>query len=145
MARSSDVTRIQYSSIQFLDTKKMTFILNPIKNSLKPVADFVEQFEDTSICPVIHCKHIYNEQVTLLEQQQVFVVLTQPFAGLSSQAIAKDILMVLQLAGIDAQRFKVHSTHHAAAFKALDNGARVDSGRWKSFSTFEKFYNRSSI
>ena len=64
------------------------------------------------------------------------------------QSIARWLVHVLQLAGIDTATFKAHSYRGAGLSHAFQKGASikqiVEAGNWANDSTFRMFYNAPS-
>lgn len=81
------------------------------------------------------------------DQESLFVTFKKPFRTASTQTISRWIKTTLNLAGIDTNVFKTHSTRHAATSAALRKIVSVDTIRktagWSdASSTFFVFYNR---
>ena len=69
---------------------------------------------DTDICPYV-CLEGYIERTKSLRHDDVLLISTiEPHRAIGSQTLACWIKTVLQLAGVDIDMFKPHSTRHAA-------------------------------
>jgi len=70
--------------------------------------------------------------------------LVKPHKPVKSCTIARWMVEILSLAGIDTSTFKAHSTRSASSSKAMCQGVPLDEivkrGHWSSATTFEKFY-----
>jgi site-specific recombinase XerD len=77
---------------------------------------------------------------------QLFVSHVKPHQPVQPVTVARWLLEVMHLAGIDITCYKAHSARGAAAAHALKSGMPLSKvlsrGHWKQRSTFEKYYLR---
>ena len=68
----------------------------------------------------------------------------KPHSPISSSSVARWIVTLLKLAGIDTNTFKSHSVRSASATAAASAGITtnqiMDAADWRSESVFERFY-----
>jgi hypothetical protein len=104
--------------------------------------------QNSKICVV----DAWQQYVTRIQQQRrigdkVFISFKDLTVELGVQCIAKEILKIMNKAGINTKKYKAHSTRMAAASKALNIGFTMDDmmkqRHWRSREVFQKFYNRS--
>lgn len=105
-------------------------------------------FHDIQLCPV-RCLKKYVELTTSLrgQTQNLFICFCKPHKAVGSQTISKWLVKVLELSGVDVNKFHAHSFRHAATSKAASNGLKIDTiikrvGWTPSSKTFANFYNR---
>ena len=66
------------------------------------------------------------------------------FGGIGAETIAKDILWIMGLAGIDVETFKAHLVRHASLSAKRDHGVERDvflASAKMSGPVFDKYYN----
>ena len=80
--------------------------------------------------------------------KQLLISFVKPHKPIVSASIARWLLTLMQLAGIDTDKYKAHSTRGAATSKARRLGISVqeimDRACWARESTFMRFYYRES-
>ena len=73
----------------------------------------------------------------------------KPDRAIGSQTLARWIKTVLQLAGVDIDTFKPHSTRHAASTAAYQASVPLDEilqrAGWSNANTFKRFYYKHVI
>jgi len=117
----------------------------------KPAASFVFPAfpADKNLCP----KEALLEYVSRTEsyrgsgserKTKLFLSYIKPHNPISSSSIARWILAILGLAGIDTNKFKAHSTRSASASAAASAGVTtnqiMEAADWSSSSVFQQFY-----
>ena len=82
-------------------------------------------------------------------QSQLLLSYVKPCKLVSRDTISRWVKVVLQCSGIDVTNFKPHSTRSASTSKAKLNDVPLsdilDRARWKSESTFAKFYDKKIV
>ncbi|XP_074636846.1 uncharacterized protein LOC141894991 [Acropora palmata] len=104
---------------------------------------------DTDICPYV-CLEDYIERTKSLRHDDVLLISTiKPHRAIGSQTLARWIKTVLQLAGVDIDMFKPHSTRHAASTAAYQASVPLDEifqrAGWSNANTFKRFYYKHVI
>ena len=104
---------------------------------------------DTDICPYV-CLEDYIERTKSLRNDDVLLISTiKPRRAIGSQTLARWIKTVLQLAGVDIDMFKPHSTRHAASTAAYQASVPLDEilqrAGWSNANTFKRFYYKHVI
>ncbi|XP_029181542.2 uncharacterized protein LOC114949304 [Acropora millepora] len=104
---------------------------------------------DTDICPYV-CLEDYIERTKSLRHDDVLLISTiKPHRAISSQTLARWIKTVLQLAGVDIDMFKPHSSRHAASIAAYQASVPLDEilqrAGWSNANTFKRFYYKHVI
>lgn len=147
--RSSDAKAIVRSSIR-CSQEELSFVINNPKNAKGITAPVkVARMKDSTICPVAAIERYLHTTASRRASgdESLFVGIRQPFAPLSSKAIAARVVHVLKQAGIDTTVYKAHSVRSAAVSKAIEMGMDLDDvlvhGRWRSERVFRDFYERS--
>ena len=103
----------------------------------------------TDICPYV-CLEDYIERTKSLRHDDVLPISTiKPQRAIGSQTLARWIKTVLQLAGVDIDMFKPHSTRHAASTAAYQASVPLDEilqrAGWSNANTFKRFYYKHVI
>ena len=81
---------------------------------------------DTDICSYV-CLEDYIERTKSLRHDDVLLISTiKPHGAIGSHTLARWIKTVLQLAGLDIDMFKPHSTRHAASTAAYQASVSLD-------------------
>ena len=66
------------------------------------------------------------------------------YAAIGAQTIAKDILWVMKLAGIDTEQYKAHCVRHASLAAKRDHGMERDvflASAKMSGAVYDRYYN----
>ena len=78
---------------------------------------------------------------------QLLLSYIAPFAPISRATLARWTLVALNLAGIDTNKYKAHSTRGASASAARAMGANINAimknASWKDAKSFAVFYNKT--
>jgi len=105
--------------------------------------------DDVKVCVARCIKHYCEESKKLrhLKCTKLFISPNKHHMSVSASTISRWIRTVLQKGGIDTEKFKSHSTRHAATSSAARKGIPVDQIRaragWTNRScVFAKFYNK---
>jgi hypothetical protein len=149
LARSADVLAVSHKSIIF-SAQEMKGLRRPLKNYIRDrPSDFrFHRLLNPKLCVVAAWEEYLNRTVNVNRiKDRVFISNDKKGKEIGSETIAKDTMKAMELAGINTNRFKSHSTRISVASKVIEKGASVDdvmrAGRWRSKEVFEKFYNRS--
>ncbi|GFR90576.1 tyrosine recombinase XerC [Elysia marginata] len=102
---------------------------------------------DRRLCPVLYTKEYLKCTKPLRQSDQFFVQCNQLYKGVSKDTIIRRwTKQVLQLSGINTQRYKPHSTGAASTSLAHSRQVPIDiilkSAGWKSTCTFARYYKR---
>lgn len=128
------------------------FLLAKLAKTTRPGAAVREVIfriykKDIRICPVSSIREYINRTKTLRgDEGQLFISLSKPHKAVVPATLARWIVNLLKLAGIDTDIFKAHSTRGAATSQAMRAGLPladiVKAGDWSSAVTFQKYYNK---
>lgn len=121
---------------------KTTTFKNP-----NPVLVLPEYDECPKLCVVTCLKRYIEITSSLRKNDHLFVSFNKPHNSVAKQTIARWLVEVLKLSGIDTETYQAHSYRHAATSKAKCQGMSVDDimkrvGWSQKSNTFAKFYNR---
>lgn len=152
------ITSAQRSqTIQLLDISFMRrvnqglhFTLNKLTKTDKPGkfnSVFFPMFmENEKLCVVKTLLAYIKKTTPVRKSNQLFISFRKPFLPVSTATLARWLLEVLQLAGINTQIYKAHSYRSAASSYLFRKGLSVkqimDKCFWKCDTTFYKFYLR---
>ena len=79
-------------------------------------------------------------------EDQLLLSFQKPHKAISVDTVRRYLLTVLDLAGIDTNIYKPHSTRAAATSKAKSKNVPIDlilqAGMWTNETTFSKFYDK---
>ena len=155
--RSSDLARISSSSIQFSPGQKsVTFIVRQPKDATRDRPHRIVNLtctDDPNTCAVCTLANYFARTFGLRrrygDKDHLFVSYTEPFHPVGPQRLAKWLLYVLQVCGVDTTVYRAHSIRSAAATHLLNSGFSVDQvmrrANWRSRSVFSHYYDRSSV
>jgi hypothetical protein len=152
------ITAQRTQTIQFLDifnvtqdSNGITFYLNKLTKTDKPEkfrSVFIPVFTDNEKLCVVKTLNMYISRTkSIRKSKQLFVSFRKPHKAVSSSTLAKWMLIILELSGIDCTIFRAHSFRAAASSKLHSKGFSVkelvNCGLWKDGNTFLKFYLRN--
>jgi hypothetical protein len=148
--RSSDIAYIKRSSITF-HAEYMSVDYHSKKQQRRSDQSFrhvVARLADEVLCPVATTEHYMQRTAQFIRNSRDRLILSVDGSKpLGAERIAKLVLEVMKKAGVDTTIFKAGSLRGAAASQALDHGLPVEDvirmGQWRSYSVFDRFYNRS--
>ena len=142
---SVDRMRIEENSIVF----KMNRLLkhNQLGQPLDSVR-FYKYTKDKKICVVRTIKrYVARTQSIRRGNNQLLLSYIGPHGPISGATLARWTMSVLNLAGIDTQRYKGHSTRGASASSAQAMGANLNAimrtASWRDSHSFAKLYHKS--
>jgi hypothetical protein len=167
IARSDDLVKIDYAFISdrknwsATSLKVRFFNLKNQQSSYSEVFE-LQEYDDPALCAVRFLK----AWIKLAESpgwrmppahgdvipDRLFISpvrgkLTEHHPPLAAATLASHSLRVMRAAGIDTTLIKSHAVRKTVATAQVDLGEDIDvvmqRGRWKSFTVFQQFYNRS--
>ena len=153
-SRSHDLSNLDLRCIKILPDG-VEFKSNSLAKQSRPAAPFVFPAftTDKNLCP----KEALSEYVSRTEsfrgtgsdrKTKLFLSYIKPHSPISSSSIARWILAMLSLAGIDASSFKAHSFRSssvsAAASAGVSTNQVMEAADWSSESVFQRFYYKPS-
>ena len=104
--------------------------------------------EDPALCPIRTLKSYLAETESLRppKESKLFIGITKPHNHVTASTISRWIKSTLEMAGINTNQFKAHSTRSACTSTAASAGIPIDTilqvADWKSANTLRKFYLR---
>ena len=115
--------------------------------------------EDTEKFCTVYCNECYLDRTTDLAREPVYTEdgdgyfpfyiafcknKNKNYAGIGTQRVSKDIIWIMQLAGIDTVQFKAHVIRHASLAAKRDHGIERDiflASAKMSGAVYDKYYN----
>ena len=114
----------------------------------KPI-EFKRHSQENKLCPVLCLEEYINRTSSLraeLGSLPLFLSVNRPHKPVTRSTLTKWVLKMLQLAGIDTQRFQAHSIRAASSSKVASLGLKLSDvlsmGNWSSESTWQLFYHK---
>lgn len=107
-----------------------------------------DRFGDARLCPVAFLEEYLRRSAGWRKEEdpQLLRSVRRPHQAVSSSTVARWLVSVLDVAGIDTSTYKAHSTRGAASSAATRAGccleAVLESADWRQASTFRQFYWR---
>lgn len=108
----------------------------------------IPPYHDKDICPV-ETLRIYKNMTEGIRgnETKLFISLTKPHKAVTSQTISRWLCNILELSGINVNKFHAHSFRHASVSKAASRDVNIDTilrrvGWTPSSKTFALFYKR---
>ena len=101
--------------------------------------------KDTKLCVVAHLKRYIELTQDLRSSDKLFISYTKPYQVISKDTISRWWKTVMELSGIDIQKYYTHSTRSAASSKVKSMGMslkNVKCAGWKSVKTFAQHYDK---
>jgi len=93
---------------------------------------------------VCDCIDSYLDRSKKRTDSQLLLSFNSPYKPISPKTVSRWITDILELSGIDTNKFKAHSTRSAASYKAKTFGVPVKEilkrGHWSNDSTFQRHY-----
>jgi integrase len=81
------------------------------------------------------------------QKTQLLISFKSPYEPVSTSTIARWLKMLMELAGVDIQTYKAHSTRSASTSKAKERGMTtkqiMQAANWKNANTFLRYYNKN--
>ena len=147
------ITAQRTQTIQFLDISNMTqdsngitFYLNKLTKTDKSGkfrSVLIPVFTDNEKLCVVKTLNMYISRTkTKRKSKQLFVSFRKPHKAVSSSTLAKWMLIILELSGIDCTIFRAAASSklHSKGFSVKE---LVNCGLWKDGNTFKKIYLRN--
>ena len=79
-------------------------------------------------------------------EKQLLISFMRPYKAVSRDTLARWVIKTMDLAGINTQKYRSHSTRGAAASAAVRMGIPLNlilkQARWRSETSFAKYYNK---
>ena len=101
--------------------------------------------KDTKLCVVAHFKRYIELTQDLKSSANLFISYMKPHQAISKDTISRCCKTVMQLSGIDIQKYSTLSTRSAASSKAKSMGTSLKNIKyagWKSEKTFAQYYDK---
>ena len=145
--RGQTIHNLTVDDVKLYDNKCVLVYSSLLKQSrpgvhVKPTE--VECFANKKLCIVHHLKVYIQKTRDLRKDRQLFISCGAPFKSVSRDTISRWIKTVLQLAGVDVNKFTAHSTRSASTSAMYRRGTSMDcilqAAGWSNTSTFSKFY-----
>jgi hypothetical protein len=103
--------------------------------------------QDTLVCPKA-CLEAYLNATKLLRESSdkgpLFISYAKPHKPVGRDTLRRWMVLSIEGAGVDSDRFKPHSVRGAAGTKARNAGVPLENilamGNWSNKTTFERFY-----
>jgi hypothetical protein len=135
------------SQVKFEKDGSLTLWLHGIKNDMARDGFQINipPASEDKIDPVTALK-AYIQRTTSMRTKSnaLFLTLRQPFKGISSATVAKDLDLAIRYAGLNGKGFSAKSFRPTGATTALQSGCQPDHvraiGRWKCQEVFESHY-----
>jgi len=154
--RSSEIVRFDTRFMQFRNDGVIFQLpgLSKTQSDCTPKEVFYAKFNENQKLCIVRCLESYLHITSKFRSSDktkpdpLLRTLVKPHRGLSANTVASWIKQVLQLAGIDINKFKTHSTRRASTSKAKNLGVSISEilnmADWSNASTFKRFYYKPS-
>lgn len=133
--------------LKFEEDGSLTLWLHGIKNdaSRDGFQVNIPPASDIKVDPVETLRtYIRRTAAVRPKSDALFLTLRQPYNGLSSATVAKDLELSIKYAGLNGQGFSAKSFRPTGATTAIQSGCKPDHvraiGRWKCQEVFENYY-----
>lgn len=101
-------------------------------------------FDNKRLCIVTHLREYLHRTKSLRAGDKLLVSFVKPYHHISRDTLSRWLKTVLDLAGIDLNRFSAHSTRTASTSAAFSRDVPLDTilttAGWSRQKTFSKFY-----
>ena len=108
----------------------------------------IEHYSDERLCAMHTLLH-YLKVTRKLRRTRNVLVSYVTYDKVTTSTVARWLKLVLNLSGIDTDKFKAHSYRAASASAAFNRGCSLkrilDTADWSSEKNFRKFYFRQSV
>ena len=101
--------------------------------------------KDTKLCVVADLKRYIELTQDLRSSDKLFISYTKPHQAISRDTISRWCKTVMELNGIDIQKYSTHSTRSAASSEGKSMGIslkNIKCAGWKSEKTFTQHYDK---
>ena len=108
----------------------------------------LKPFDECRKLCVVRTLRVYLRRTGKLrgQEKQLLVSFARPHRAISRDTLARWTLLVLDMAGIDVDKYKSHSTRGATASAAKRLGLSLNQimrhAGWKAVESFSRFYNK---
>ena len=107
---------------------------------------------DKKLCVVDHCRLYLDKTAELRKSnkdEKLFITLQRPHNAIARPTFSRWVKDILELAGIDVDKFAPHSTRSASTSAAAAAGVSMElimkAASWSSENTFQTFYNKPIV
>ena len=147
--RMQTIHLINLKDIKYVGEQVFIPIMQKIKqskpgNHIYPLS-FKTYPKDTKLCVVAHLKQYIELAQDLRSSDKLFISYTKPHQAISRDTISRWCKTVIELSGIDIQKYSTHSTRSVASSKAKSMGMslkNIKCAGWKSEKTFAQHYDK---
>ena len=146
--RAQTLSKLKLSDLKLSASKAVFHISEPLKTKTKGSAIVSFQaYPEKELCVV----ELISNYIRLTSEirggeDQLLLSFQKPHKAISVDTVRRYLLTVLDLAGIDTNIYKPHSTRAAATSKAKSKNVPIDlilqAGMWTNETTFSKFYDK---
>ena len=101
--------------------------------------------KDTKLCVVAHLNRYIELTQDLRSSDKLFISYTKPYQVISKDTISRWWKTVMELSGIDIQKYYTHSTRSAASSKVKSMGTSLKNVKCagsQSVKTFAQHYDK---
>lgn len=150
--RAQTLAFMNLTGLTWLDEKVLIGMEQLLKHNRQgqPLEIFqVSRFnKDKRLCPVRALKeYLRATKKRRGGSKSVWISLTKPYHGLTTETISRWLKKTLALAGVDDSVYKGHSTRSASASKAKQLAVPMEiilkRARWTNATTFGKYYDKA--
>lgn len=143
--RVSELTSIEYASVNFMNSAVSFSLLRPRKSQYSGALQTftIPEFSDSTRCSV-DALRVYREKTAQLRQDSnvsLFICLLPLHPEVGANTLSRWIKEILKSSGIDTKVFSAHSTRGTVASSAVAKGIPLDtifkSGNWTREITFQ--------
>ena len=136
------------------DTNLIFHLKTPPKHfkqgKLSTPIEFRRYESDEKICPVATLDSYLTKTKTFRENQKttkIFISYKKPHKPVGQDTTARWVKRMLDMSGIDTEKFKAHSKRSASSSKAALRGIPITDvlkmGNWSNESVSQKHYNKN--
>ena len=148
--RMQTIHLINLKDIKYVGEQVFIPIMQKIKqrkpgNQIYPLS-FKTYPKDTKLCVGAHLKRYIESTQDLRSSDKRFISYTKPHQAINRDTISRWCKTIMELSGIDIQKYSTHYTRSAASSKAKSMGMSLKSiikcAGWKSEETFAQHYDK---
>ena len=141
---------INLKDVKYVGEQVFIPIMQEIKqsklgNHIYPLS-FKTYPKDTKLCVAAHLKRYIELTQDLRSSDKLFISYTKPHQVISRDTISRWCKTVMELRGIDIQKYSTHSTRSAASskVKSMEISLKniIKRAGWKSEKTFAQHYDK---
>jgi hypothetical protein len=135
----------------FIEDNFVLFLFNNVLKTSRIGHNFsmkIEHFRREELCAMHTLLHYITRTKSVRKSQKVLVSFVT-FKEVTTSTVARWLRCVLNLSGIDTDRFKAHSYRGASVSAAFNKGCSLkcilNTADWKSDKHFRKYYYRNYV